>query len=47
VINPAAQSLDANIERLHLDVHRIIPIHLPADNRQVTLAELHKAIGKG
>jgi glyoxylase-like metal-dependent hydrolase (beta-lactamase superfamily II) len=47
VINPSAQSLDANIERLHLDVHRIIPIHLPADNRQVTLAELHKAIGKG
>jgi glyoxylase-like metal-dependent hydrolase (beta-lactamase superfamily II) len=46
VINPSTQSRDANIERLHLDVQRIIPIHLPADNRQVTLAELHKAIGK-
>jgi len=46
VINPSTVSLDANIERLHLDVERIIPIHLPADNRPITLTELHKAIGK-
>ena len=47
VINPIQQSLAANIERLHLDVERIVPIHLPADNRKVTLAELLKAVGKG
>ena len=47
VINPSALSLDANIERLHLDVERIIPIHLPADNRSITLAEFHRAVGKG
>jgi glyoxylase-like metal-dependent hydrolase (beta-lactamase superfamily II) len=46
VINPSALSLDANVERLHLDVERIIPIHLPADNRPITLTEFHKAIGK-
>jgi len=46
VINPSAVSLNANIERLHLDVERIIPIHLPADNRPITLAEFHTAIGK-
>jgi glyoxylase-like metal-dependent hydrolase (beta-lactamase superfamily II) len=47
VINPSALSLDTNIERLHLDVERIIPIHLPADNRPITLAEFHRAVGKG
>jgi hypothetical protein len=46
VVNPSALSLDANIERLLLDVQRIIPIHLPADNRSITLTELRKAIGK-
>lgn len=46
-INPSQQSLAANIERLHLDVQRIVPIHLPADNRKVTVDELNKAIGKG
>lgn len=46
-INPIQRSLAANIERLHLDVQRIVPIHLPADNRKVTLDELNKAIGKG
>jgi glyoxylase-like metal-dependent hydrolase (beta-lactamase superfamily II) len=46
-INPSQQSLAENIDRLHLDVQRIVPIHLPADNRKVTLDELNKAIGKG
>jgi glyoxylase-like metal-dependent hydrolase (beta-lactamase superfamily II) len=46
VISPYNQSLVANIERLKLDVDRIIPIHLPADNRKVTLAELYTAAGK-
>jgi hypothetical protein len=36
----------ANVERLHLEVDRIIPIHLPADNRKVALAELETAAGK-
>lgn len=47
VINPIQQSLAANIERLHLDVARIVPIHLPADGRKVTLDEFNKAVGKG
>jgi glyoxylase-like metal-dependent hydrolase (beta-lactamase superfamily II) len=46
-INPIQQSLAANIERLRLEVERIVPIHLPADGRKVTLDELNKAIGKG
>jgi len=46
-ISPYNQSLAANIERLKLDVQRIVPVHLPADNRKVTMTELMKAIGKG
>jgi glyoxylase-like metal-dependent hydrolase (beta-lactamase superfamily II) len=45
-INPYHPNLLANIERLHLEVDRIIPIHLPADNRKVALAELKTAAGK-
>jgi glyoxylase-like metal-dependent hydrolase (beta-lactamase superfamily II) len=45
-INPYHTNLLANIERLHLDVERIIPVHLPGDNRKVTLAELKTAAGK-
>ena len=40
-------NLLANIERLHLDVDRIIPIHLPnPGTRKVPLAELKFAAGK-
>ena len=40
-------NLLANIERLHLDVDRIIPIHLPnPETRKVTLQELKLAAGK-
>jgi len=46
-ISPYNQSLVANIERLKLDVQRIIPVHLPADNRKITMQELLKTIGKG
>lgn len=46
-ISPYTQSLAANLERLKLDVQRIVPVHLPADNRKVTMSELMKAIGKG
>ena len=45
-INPYHTNLLANIERLKLDVNRIIPIHLPGDNRKVTMAELYTAAGK-
>ena len=45
-VNPYHTNLLANIERLNLDVDRIIPIHLPGDNRKVTMAELYTAAGK-
>jgi glyoxylase-like metal-dependent hydrolase (beta-lactamase superfamily II) len=44
--SPYNLALVANIDRLKLDVNRIIPIHYPADNRVVTRAELMKWIGK-
>ncbi|HLK49369.1 MAG TPA: MBL fold metallo-hydrolase [Bryobacteraceae bacterium] len=46
VVNPYHANLLANIERLKLQVDRIIPIHLPGDNRKVMLAELKIAAGK-
>lgn len=45
-ISPYTASLAANIERLHLDVQRIIPVHYPADNREVPVSELMMAVGK-
>lgn len=45
-VNPYHTNLLANIERLKLDVDRIIPIHLPADNRKVTMDELYTAAGR-
>lgn len=44
--NPYHTNLLANIERLKLDVDRIIPIHLPNDGRKVTMAELYTAAGR-
>jgi hypothetical protein len=44
--NPYHVNLLDNIERLHLDVDRIVPVHLPNDGRKVTMAELHTAAGK-
>jgi glyoxylase-like metal-dependent hydrolase (beta-lactamase superfamily II) len=44
--SPYTLALVANIERLKLDVNRIIPIHYPGDNRVVTRAELMKWVGK-
>jgi glyoxylase-like metal-dependent hydrolase (beta-lactamase superfamily II) len=46
VVSPYNQNLVANIESLKLAVDRIIPIHLPADGRKITLAELYTAVGK-
>jgi len=45
-ISPYNQNLLANIERLKLDVDRIVPVHLPADNRKVGLAELKLVVGR-
>ena len=44
--SPYNVSLVDNIQRLKLDVQRIVPVHYPADNRQVTLLELTKWIGR-
>jgi len=45
--SPYTLSLVANLRRLKLDVARIIPVHYPADNRVVMIAELMKWVGKG
>ena len=44
--SPYTLSLVDNIQRLKLDVRRIVPVHYPADNRVVTMAELLKWVGK-
>ena len=46
-ISPYTANLEANIERLKLDVQRIIPVHYPATNRTVMEPELLIAVGKG
>src|SRR4029450_2667815 len=38
--SPYTTSLLDNIQRLKLDVQRIVPVHYPADNRVVTMQEL-------
>ena len=45
-ISPYTASLAANIDRLKLDVQRIVPVHYPADNRKVPFSELMTAVGK-
>jgi glyoxylase-like metal-dependent hydrolase (beta-lactamase superfamily II) len=44
--SPFTVSLLENIRRLKLDVQRIVPVHYPADNRVVTMAELTKWVGR-
>ncbi len=44
--SPYTLSLLDNIQRLKLDVQRIVPVHYPADNRVVTMAELTKWVGR-
>jgi glyoxylase-like metal-dependent hydrolase (beta-lactamase superfamily II) len=44
--SPYTLSLLDNIRRLKLDVQRIVPVHYPADNRVVTMAELTKWVGR-
>ena len=45
-VSPYTANLVANIERLKLDVERVIPVHYPADNRKVMKSELLIAAGK-
>jgi glyoxylase-like metal-dependent hydrolase (beta-lactamase superfamily II) len=45
-ISPYTSNLIETVDRLKLDVQRVIPIHLPADNRQITRAELMRAGGR-
>jgi glyoxylase-like metal-dependent hydrolase (beta-lactamase superfamily II) len=44
--SPYTLSLLDNIERLKLDVQRIVPVHYPADNRVVTLTDLKRWLGR-
>ena len=44
--SPYTANLVESIERLKLDVQRIIPVHYPADTRNVSLAELMRAVGR-
>lgn len=49
VVAPASPynlNLVQNVNRLKLSVERIIPVHYPADNRAVTLAEVMRAVGQ-
>ena len=44
--SPFTTSLVDNMQRLKLDVVRIVPVHYPADNRVVTPADLMKWVGR-
>ena len=44
--SPCTSSLADNIQRLKLGVQRIVPVHYPADNRVVTMAELNRWLGR-
>ena len=46
VISPYNLSLLDNIERLKLEVERIIPVHYAADNRIVTMTEVRLVAGR-
>lgn len=47
VISPYNINLVENVARLKLDVERIIPVHYPADNRKINMAEVLRAVGRG
>jgi glyoxylase-like metal-dependent hydrolase (beta-lactamase superfamily II) len=46
-VSPYTANLVDYIDKMKLDVQRIIPIHYPADNRNVSIAELMKWVGRG
>jgi glyoxylase-like metal-dependent hydrolase (beta-lactamase superfamily II) len=45
-VSPYTANMVEAIDRLKLDVQRIIPIHYPADNRNVSIAELKRWVGR-
>ena len=45
-VSPYTENLVATIGRLKLDVETIVPIHLPADGRKITRAELMRMAGR-
>jgi glyoxylase-like metal-dependent hydrolase (beta-lactamase superfamily II) len=44
--SPYTVSLYDNIQRLKLDVQRVVPVHYPADNRAIPISELARWAGK-
>jgi glyoxylase-like metal-dependent hydrolase (beta-lactamase superfamily II) len=44
--SPFTTSLLDNVQRLKLDVQRVVPVHYPADNRVVTMAEIARWVGR-
>ena len=44
-VSPYTKSLYENVQRLKLDVQRVVPVHYPADNRVITIADLAKWAG--
>ena len=46
-VSPYVANLATTLNRLKLDVERIIPVHYPADGRQVMRAELMRMVGQG
>jgi glyoxylase-like metal-dependent hydrolase (beta-lactamase superfamily II) len=45
-VNTFTQNFLENLDRLKLDIGRIIPIHYPADRRKVMYADMMKAVGR-
>ena len=45
-LGPYAVNLVENVRRLNLDIDRIISIHMPPDDRKVTVQEMLKAAGQ-
>jgi glyoxylase-like metal-dependent hydrolase (beta-lactamase superfamily II) len=44
--SPYTLNLVDNIRRLMLDVQRVVPVHYPADNRVITMADLNRWVGR-
>jgi glyoxylase-like metal-dependent hydrolase (beta-lactamase superfamily II) len=44
--SPYTLNLVDNIQRLKLDVQRVVPVHYPVDNRVITMTELSRWVGR-
>ena len=45
-VGPYTVNLVETLNRLKLDVQRVVSIHMPPDDRKVTMQEVLKAIGQ-